>query len=127
MFKHNGECFYTAYMLELILGIFLDPVDLERVLRKCISEGHPRTHKRWSKIIIVVEGIYSMEGEILRLPEFVAVKKKYKVISVSLSLSLSLSHSLTHMVSTRRIYMWTKLIASALWDRGPEGFVITME
>jgi len=30
------------------------------------------------KIFIVVEGIYSMEGEILRLPEIIALKKKYK-------------------------------------------------
>jgi len=30
------------------------------------------------KILIVVEGIYSMEGEICALPEIVAVKKKYK-------------------------------------------------
>jgi serine palmitoyltransferase len=55
-----------------------DPADLERVLRQSIAEGQPRTHRDWTKIIIVVEGIYSMEGEILRLPEIVAIKKKYK-------------------------------------------------
>merc|ERR1711991_564277 len=30
------------------------------------------------KIVIVVEGIYSMEGEVLLLPEVIAIKKKYK-------------------------------------------------
>jgi serine palmitoyltransferase len=55
-----------------------DPADLERVLRQAIAEGQPRTHRDWTKILIVVEGIYSMEGEILRLPEIVAIKKKYK-------------------------------------------------
>lgn len=55
-----------------------DPEDLERVLRQAIAEGQPRTHRDWKKILIAVEGIYSMEGEILRLPEIVAVKKKYK-------------------------------------------------
>jgi serine palmitoyltransferase len=55
-----------------------DPEDLERVLRQSIAEGQPRTHRDWKKILVVVEGIYSMEGEILRLPEIVAVKKKYK-------------------------------------------------
>jgi len=55
-----------------------DPSHLERVLRKAISEGQPRTHRPWTKILIVVEGIYSMEGEILALPEIVAIKKKYK-------------------------------------------------
>lgn len=55
-----------------------DPQDLERVIRQAIAEGQPRTHRHWKKILIVVEGIYSMEGEILRLPEIVAIKKKYK-------------------------------------------------
>lgn len=31
----------------------------------------------WRKIIVVVEGIYSMEGEFCNLPEVVALKKKY--------------------------------------------------
>ncbi len=55
-----------------------DPQDLERVIRQAIAEGQPRTHRHWKKILIVVEGIYSMEGEILRLPEIIAIKKKYK-------------------------------------------------
>jgi len=55
-----------------------DPDDLENVLRAAIVEGQPRTHRPWKKIIIVVEGIYSMEGEICRLPEIVALKQKYK-------------------------------------------------
>jgi len=55
-----------------------DPQDLERVLRDSIIEGQPRTHRPWKKIIIIVEGIYSMEGEIARLKEIVAIKKKYK-------------------------------------------------
>jgi len=55
-----------------------DPEDLERVIRQAIAEGQPRTHRNWKKILIVVEGIYSMEGEILRLPEIIEVKKKYK-------------------------------------------------
>ncbi|KAL6073136.1 Serine palmitoyltransferase 2 [Balamuthia mandrillaris] len=55
-----------------------DTEDLERVLRQSIAEGQPRTHRHWKKILIIVEGIYSMEGEILALPEIVALKKKYK-------------------------------------------------
>eukprot|EP00004_Rigifila_ramosa_P013853 TRINITY_DN30_c0_g1_i3.p1 TRINITY_DN30_c0_g1~~TRINITY_DN30_c0_g1_i3.p1 ORF type:complete len:494 (-),score=109.91 TRINITY_DN30_c0_g1_i3:10-1491(-) len=54
-----------------------DMAHLERVIRESISEGQPRTHRPWRKIIIVVEGIYSMEGEILNLPEIVKLKKKY--------------------------------------------------
>jgi serine palmitoyltransferase len=55
------------------------PSHLEQVLRESIVEGQPRTHWPWKKIIIIVEGIYSMEGEICRLPEIVELKKKYKV------------------------------------------------
>ncbi|GAQ81699.1 Long-Chain Base 1 [Klebsormidium nitens] len=54
------------------------PSHLEQVLRESIVEGQPRTHRPWKKIIIIVEGIYSMEGEICRLPEIVELKKKYK-------------------------------------------------
>jgi serine palmitoyltransferase len=54
------------------------PEHLERVLRAAIAEGQPRTHRPWNKILIVVEGIYSMEGEVCRLAEIVAIKKKYK-------------------------------------------------
>lgn len=55
-----------------------DPRELENVLRDAISKGMPRTHRPWKKIVVVVEGLYSMEGSIVCLPEIVALKKKYK-------------------------------------------------
>ncbi|CAF0814593.1 unnamed protein product [Rotaria sp. Silwood1] len=75
--------------VSLILGIRLsgasyqtfahnDMKDLEKKLRAAIVHGHPRTNRPWKKIIIVVEGIYSMEGSICRLPELIELKKKYK-------------------------------------------------
>ncbi|MCJ1470233.1 serine palmitoyltransferase component [Pseudocyphellaria aurata] len=60
MFKHN------------------DVKDLERVLREVISQGQPRTHRPWKKILVVVEGLYSMEGSMCNLPGIVALKKRYK-------------------------------------------------
>uniref|UniRef100_A0AAY3ZZD1 serine C-palmitoyltransferase n=1 Tax=Denticeps clupeoides TaxID=299321 RepID=A0AAY3ZZD1_9TELE len=51
---------------------------LEKLLGDAIVNGQPRTHRPWKKILIVVEGIYSMEGSIVRLPEVIALKKKYK-------------------------------------------------
>ncbi|XP_053139109.1 serine palmitoyltransferase 2 isoform X2 [Hemicordylus capensis] len=51
---------------------------LEKVLKDAIVYGQPRTHRPWKKILIIVEGIYSMEGSIVRLPEVIALKKKYK-------------------------------------------------
>lgn len=55
-----------------------DMGDLERVLRNAVVQGQPRTHRPWKRMIIVVEGIYSMEGSIVRLPEIIELKKKYK-------------------------------------------------
>jgi len=56
-----------------------DPAHLEEVLREQIAGGQPRTHRPWKKIIVIVEGIYSMEGELCKLPEVISVCKKYKV------------------------------------------------
>lgn len=60
MFKHN------------------DMKDLERLLREAISQGQPRSHRPWKKILIAVEGLYSMEGTMCNLPGILALKKKYK-------------------------------------------------
>ncbi len=54
--------------------------DLEDVLREAISEGQPRTHRPWKNILIIVEGLYSMEGEMCNLKAIVQLKKKYKAI-----------------------------------------------
>ncbi|RWS27585.1 serine palmitoyltransferase-like protein [Leptotrombidium deliense] len=64
IFKHNGN--------------ITDMKDLERKLREAVVNGEPRTHRRWKKILIVVEGIYSMEGTVVDLPTIIQLKKKYK-------------------------------------------------
>ena len=60
MFKHN------------------DIKDLERLLREAISQGQPRTHRPWRRILVVVEGLYSMEGSMCNLPGIIKLKKRYK-------------------------------------------------
>ena len=60
MFKHN------------------DMKDLEKLLRENISQGQPRTHRPWKKILVVVEGLFSMEGTMCNLPGLVDLKKRYK-------------------------------------------------
>jgi serine palmitoyltransferase len=60
MFKHN------------------DMKDLEHVLRESISQGQTRTHRPWKKLMVVVEGLYSMEGTLCNLPELIELRKKYK-------------------------------------------------
>lgn len=55
-----------------------DAGNLEAQLRRAIVEGQDRTSRPWRKIVVMVEGIYSMEGEVCRLREIVAVAKRYK-------------------------------------------------
>ena len=74
-----------------------DPRHLEKVLRLAIAEGQPRKNRPWRKIYIVVEGIYSMEGDIAPLREIVALKKKYKAY-----LYLDEAHSVGAMGATGR-------------------------
>ncbi|XP_021012195.1 serine palmitoyltransferase 3 [Mus caroli] len=52
--------------------------NLEKLLREAIIRGQPGTGRAWKKILILVEGIYSMEGSIVNLAQIVALKKKYK-------------------------------------------------
>ncbi|DAZ92661.1 TPA: hypothetical protein N0F65_006470 [Lagenidium giganteum] len=58
-----------------------DPSHLESVLRRRIADGQPRTHYPWKKIWVVVEGIYSMEGEMVQLRRVIDIVKKYKAYS----------------------------------------------
>ena len=55
-----------------------DMKDLETKLANEIVNGQPRSHRPWKKILIIVEGVYSMEGSIVNLPGVLALKEKYK-------------------------------------------------
>nr|CDS24442.1 serine palmitoyltransferase long chain base [Echinococcus granulosus] len=55
-----------------------DMQDLERLLADAVVYGRPRSRRPFSRIFIIVEGIYSMEGSIAHMPEIIALKKKYK-------------------------------------------------
>ncbi|XP_065919424.1 serine palmitoyltransferase 2-like isoform X2 [Dysidea avara] len=81
----SDECNHTSLVLgarlsgSIIRKFKHNDMDyLEKELRKAIIGGQPRTHRPWKRIFILVEGIYSMEGTILKLPEVVELKKKYK-------------------------------------------------
>lgn len=54
-----------------------DTQHLENILKEAIVMGRPRTRRPWGKILVVVEGIYSMEGEYCDLSNVVRVCKKY--------------------------------------------------
>lgn len=70
---------------------------LESLLRQSIAEGQPKTRRPWRRILLLVEGVYSMEGEICRLHEIVALKKKYKC-----SLYVDEAHSIGAIGKTGR-------------------------
>ena len=53
-----------------------DMKSLVEVIEKAIIEGQP-DKTPWRKIVIITEGIFSMEGSIVKLPEIIAIKKKY--------------------------------------------------
>ena len=95
------------------------PAHLEEVLREQIAGGQPRTHRPWKKIIVIVEGIYSMEGELCKLPEIIAVCKKYKVRIVFFLFVLSvqsLAHKLLFSAHQQRgliIFIYSFLVKQA--------------
>lgn len=49
---------------------------MDQVIEKAIVNGQPNG-KPWKKILIILEGVFSMEGSIVKLPEILAIKKKY--------------------------------------------------
>ncbi|KAG6820030.1 hypothetical protein H0H93_006265 [Arthromyces matolae] len=55
-----------------------DMGSLESLLREVISQGQPKTHRPWKKILLIVEGLFSMEGTLANLPELMKLKQKYK-------------------------------------------------
>ncbi|MBX7150749.1 pyridoxal phosphate-dependent aminotransferase family protein [bacterium] len=46
-----------------------DPVSLESIVQSSVNKGR--------NVMIIVEGVYSMDGDICRLPEFVEIAEKY--------------------------------------------------
>ncbi|CCF57266.1 hypothetical protein KAFR_0C02730 [Kazachstania africana CBS 2517] len=55
-----------------------DMKGLEKLIRDQIVMGQPKTNRPWKKILICVEGLFSMEGTMCDLPRLVELKKKYK-------------------------------------------------
>ncbi len=62
---------------------------LESLLREVISQGQPKTHRPWKKILVIVEGLYSMEGTLLDLPGIMELKKKYKVCFIYIPIRMT--------------------------------------
>ncbi|MEQ2166328.1 hypothetical protein GOODEAATRI_026811 [Goodea atripinnis] len=72
------HCSQNFHLFHLDRFFLIDMQSLEKLLREAIVHGQPRTHRPWKKILIMVEGIYSMEGSIVRLPEVITLKKRYR-------------------------------------------------
>ena len=104
VFPHNGMHSINPCI------VLLDVATLEQILAEALVKGNPKTGKAYSKILIVVEGIYSMEGSICPLPEIIALKKKYNAY-----LYLDEAHSIG--IS---ILFCTVTNPQALWERQDE-------
>lgn len=74
-----------------------DMEHLERILRREIINGQPRTHRPWGRIMVIVEGIYSMDGDLVKLVELVELRRKYHF-----SIWLDEAHSIGCMGRTGR-------------------------
>ena len=91
-----------------------DAKALEEVLREAIAYGRPRTRRPWRKILVMVEGIYSMEGEICDLKNISKVAKKYKAyLSVRKSISVSGTPAPDGNLQTFRATMPTAIDATS--------------
>lgn len=69
------------------------------MLREAVVMGMPRTRRPWKKILVVVEGIYSMEGEVADLKPIVEVAKRHKVRGYS-AYALRSTRSIVFIVKT---------------------------
>ena len=74
-----------------------DMEHLDEIVREAIVMGRPKTRRPWNKILVVVEGIYSMEGEYCDLQNIVRICKKYGAY-----LYLDEAHSIGAMGPTGR-------------------------
>lgn len=74
-----------------------DMDQLEKLIREQIAQGQPRNRRPWRKILIVFEGLYSMEGTMCDLPRMIELRKKYGVY-----LFMDEAHSIGAMGPTGR-------------------------
>jgi len=74
-----------------------DTNHLEEIIKDAVVMGRPRTRRPFNKILVIVEGIYSMEGEYCNLGPINQVCKKYGAY-----LYLDEAHSIGAMGPTGR-------------------------
>ncbi|MFH4976311.1 hypothetical protein AB6A40_003020 [Gnathostoma spinigerum] len=91
-----------------------DMKDLEKLLSDAVVYGNRKTGQPYNKILLVVEGIYSMEGTICSLPDIISLKKKYKAY-----LYLDEAHSIGALGRTGRGVV-------EYWDCNPKDVDILM-
>ena len=108
---------------------------LEAVLRYSIAYGRPNNTGiwvPWKKILVVVEGLYSMEGTLCPLSDLIELKKKYKVNIMMLSTQMEglrrlvplVSHSIQSCDSFT--CMWMRLILLDRSETAVKVFAITL-
>ncbi|KIK53336.1 hypothetical protein GYMLUDRAFT_250450 [Collybiopsis luxurians FD-317 M1] len=95
-----------------------DMKKLEALLREIITQGQPKMHRPWKKILIIVEGTYSMEGTMVEMPGLLELKEKYK-----LYLFVDEAHSIgaigLHGRGVVAALVSTREISTFLWEHSP--------
>jgi serine palmitoyltransferase len=78
--NHTSLVFGVRLALGATVRVFrhCDLQHLALLLREGIAQGQPKGHRPWRRIVVLVEGLYSMEGTLPYLPGLLALKKKYK-------------------------------------------------
>ena len=92
-----------------------DMDSLEALLREVISQGQPRTHRSWKKILLIVEGIYSMEGTLVNLPSIMQLKARYKVYAFPAFIPHTLTRTSFICTLTRHIRLVRSVRTGEEW------------
>lgn len=77
---HTILFFFLLSVILITLFVFIsDFDDLESKIITNLNANHLNNGRLFSKLFIVTESIYSVDGTIINLPKLIEIKKKYKV------------------------------------------------
>ena len=78
-FNVNDALIISARRSEAVLKFFRhnDIDHFEKILRRELINGQPRTHRLWGRILVIVEGTYTATGDMLKFHELMKCKKRY--------------------------------------------------
>lgn len=96
---NHSSIFFGTHLAPCLIQVFPhnDIPQLEKLIRHHLVQGQLLTHRPFTRVLVIVEGVYSMEGECVKLKEILELKKKYPFF-----LFVDEAHSIGAMGSTGR-------------------------